>query len=105
MISLAQIELTYLIIFTLITLIIILAYTNKMTVGIAIMSIVFGSLICYIFAPYMQLVISPVGDYIFYGYSLSFFVISAIAHIISLVIMLIVALYNLLISGGKITWA
>jgi len=105
MIQLAQIEMIYLAIFSLMALITILAYIEKMSIGIAIMSIIFGSIICYIFAPYMQIIVSPIGNWIIYGYGIDYFIIVGIAHIISLVFLVAVALYNLIVSGGKITWA
>ena len=105
MIELAQIELIYLSIFSLIGLIAILTYTKKMSVGIALTSIIFGSTICYVFAPYMQMIIKPIGYVIMYGYSINWFVGVAIFHLISLIIMLGVASYNLIVSGGKIAWA
>ena len=102
---LAQIEIIYLAIFTLISLIAILTYTNKMSIGIALVSIIIGSIICYVFAPYMQLVISPIGYVITYGYDITYFIIAGILHLISLIFIVSVALYNLIVSGGKITWA
>lgn len=103
--GLAQIEIIYLTIFALIALISILAYTNKMSIGIAIMSIIFGSIITYIFAPYMQMVITPIGNWLIYDYTLTFFVVAGILHLISLIFMLFIASYNLSKSEGKITWA
>lgn len=100
-----QIEIIYVMIFSIIALMTILAYTSKMSVGIALMSIIFGSVICYIFAPYMQLIISPIGNWIFYSYDLNLVVFVSLIHIFSLVFLLLVAMYNLIVSGGKITWA
>lgn len=102
---LGEIEVVYLAIFTLIGLITILTYTNKMSVGIALLSLIFGIIICIIFAPYMQLIITPIGYVIFYGYTPTNFIIAGIAHLISLFFMLGVSIYNLVVSGGKITWA
>ena len=105
MIQLAQIELIYLSIFSLITMITILTYTEKMSIGIGLMSIIFGSIICYIFAPYMQMIISPIGNWIIYNYNLSYFVMAGLLHIFSLVFLVGIAIYNLIVSGGKISWA
>ena len=103
--ALAEIEIVYLSIFTLISLIAILAYTEKMSVGIAMLAIIFGAVICFIFAPYMQMVITPIGYAIFYGYGITNLVLAGTYHLVSLIFMLVVAIYNLIVSGGKITWA
>lgn len=99
------IEILYVISFGLIALFTILAYTRKMSIGIALISILAGLGIAWLFAPYMEIVISPIGNWIIYGFALDWYVIVAIAHLVSLFTLVIIAGSNLFRSGGKIIWA
>lgn len=105
MIELPQIEILYAMILSITAFFGILAYTRKVSVGIALLSVIFGVGMSLLMAPYMQLVIAPIGDYIFYGYALNTIIIASIFHLLSMIAMIIVAGYNLIASGGKITWS
>lgn len=105
MIELPQIEILYAMILSITAFFGILSYTRKISVGIALLSIIFGVGISLLMAPYMQLVIAPIGDYLFYGYTLNTLIIVSIFHLISMIAMIFVAGYNLIRSGGKITWS
>jgi len=99
------IELMYVISFALISLFGILAYTEKMSVGIALISIGIGIVIAWYFSPYMSIAITPIANWIMYGYDITWHTIVAVGHIVSLLGMVLVAGYNLFASGGKIIWA
>lgn len=100
-----QMEIIYIIIIAIITLFTILAYTRKMSTGIALASILTGIGITYLFNDYMQMLIHPLSNSIFYGYTWSLFAIMVLINIILLFIAVIVRGYNLYTSGGKIGWA
>jgi len=99
------IELAYVILFACITIIGILGVTRKMSIGIAITGIGLGLGISYILAPYMTIVMGPVGEAIFYGGNWTLAAILGLTHLITLIAMVIHASYNLMSSGGKIIWA
>lgn len=100
-----QMEIIYIIIIAIITLFTILAYTRKMSTGIALISILTGLGITYLFNDYMQVLIHPLSNTIFYGYSWTLFVLMVLVNIILLFIAIIVRGYNLYTTGGKIGWA
>lgn len=100
-----QIEILYVVTFTLIMLFSVLAYTKKMSIGIAIISMITGLGIAWLLAPYMQIALSPLVNWIVYGYVFTWHTGVALAHISTLFIMVGIAGYNLLHSGGKIIWA
>lgn len=99
------IELIYWILFSMIAVITILTSTRKMSLGIGIVGILLGLGIVYVFSPYMNIVIQSVGTAVFYGGAYTLPVMLAIGHIISLMAIVVVAMYNLVASGGKIIWA
>ena len=100
-----NIELAYWILFSIIAIIGILTFTNKMSFGIGIIGLLAGFVISYLLAPYMNIVMQPVGQAIFYGGAFTFPVILAIIHFILMVIAVFVAIYNLMSSEGEIIWA
>jgi len=100
-----QIELIYVILFSIITVIGILGATKKMSMGIALIGIGLGLTIAYIFAPYMEIVMSPLTQAIWYGATWGLGAFLAVGHIASLIFLVVVAAYNLMSSGGKIVWA
>ncbi len=99
------IEISYMILFAVIAIIAILTITRKMSLGIGIIGIALGFIIAYVLAPYMSIVIYPVGQAMFYGGSWGLPAILGIAHLASLIVMVGIAGYNLLSSGGRIIWA
>lgn len=99
------IELSYMLMFMFLILFGILGITRKMSAGIAMASIAAGFGISYYLAPYMALVINPLGNSIAYGYSMGVVEWIGVAHLGSIVFMVLVAAYNLISSGGKIVWA
>lgn len=100
-----QIELSYMIAITLILLFGILTYTKKMSVGIGLISILGGLGVSYYFAPYTELIIKPLGDSLMYGYALQMYEYVAMFHLFSVMFILVIAMYNLYKSKGKISWA
>ena len=100
-----SIELIYAIIFGVISVIGILTITRKMSIGIGLIGIGLGMAIAYILSPYMDVVMNPITQSIFYGAVWDIPAILGVLHIASLVFMVIVAMYNLMASGGKIIWA
>jgi hypothetical protein len=100
-----NIELAYLIIFSVISLIAILTITRKMSMGIGLTAIGTGLIIAWILSPYSVIIMHPVGQALFYGGEWNISAILGIVHLASLVYITLVAFYNLLASGGKISWA
>lgn len=100
-----QIEILYIIVISLITLFSILAYTKKMSTGIALFSLLTGIGITWLLNNYISMLIHPLSNTIFYGYSWNLFTIMVLAQIVLVFIAVIVRGYNLYISGGKIGWA
>lgn len=98
-------EILYATIFSIISFFILLVYFDKMTGGLALLSIIAGVIIAILFNPYMILVITPIGYAAFYGYSINLYVISCLYYSIAIFIMLVVFIYNFKRSGGKIRWA
>lgn len=99
------IEIVYLTIFAIITLFTILAYTRKMSTGIALMSLITGIGVSWLFIDYMNLLIHPLSNAIFYGYGWSLLTIMVLTQIILFCIAIAIRGYNLFTSGGKIGWA
>lgn len=100
-----MLELAYLILFSCIFIIGILGVTRKMSMGIALSGIGAGLIIAWIMAPYMEVVMTPIGQAIFYNGVWTISAILGLAHLVSLIAICILAGYNLMSSGGKITWA
>lgn len=100
-----NIEISYMVLFACIIIIGILGATRKMSLGIAIIGMGLGLLVAWILAPYMAVVIEPVGQALFYGGSWGYMAILGIIHLATLIIMVGMAGYNLASSGGKIAWA
>lgn len=100
-----QIEIIYVIIFAIITLFTILAYTRKMSTGIALASALTGIGVAWGFSPYMELLIRPLGNVIFYNYAWTLLAFMVLINIILLFLLVSIRGYNLSQSGGKIGWA
>lgn len=98
-------EILYIITFGLIMLFTILAYTKKMSIGIALISLITGVGIAWLFSPYMTIAITPITNWVVYGYTFTWYTFVALAHLISLFALVIIAGYNLLRSKGEIIWA
>lgn len=99
-----QLELVYILTFTFIMLFSVLAYTKRMSVGIALLSMITGVGITWLFAPYMNLALAPFINWVMYGYVLNWITVVSIAHLVSLFAMVGIAGHNLIKSGGKIIW-
>lgn len=99
------IELIYVILFSVISMIAILTITRKMSVGIGLTAIATGLIIAWIMSPYMEIVMYPVTQSLFYGATWGIPAILGVIHTASLIYIAIVGFYNLIASGGKITWA
>jgi hypothetical protein len=100
-----MIEIMYMILFACIVIIGILAITKKMSIGIGLVGVGTGLLIAWLLAPYMSIVIGPVGQAIFYGGDWSMQAILGVIHLSTMIVMTGMAGYNLMSSGGKIVWA
>ena len=98
-------EILYIITFALVMLFSILAYTKKMSIGIALISLITGIGVAWLFSPYMSIAIAPITNWVVYGYAFTWYTLVAVAHLVSLFAMVIIAGYNLLRSEGKIIWA
>lgn len=100
-----NIEISYMVLFACITIIGILGATRKMSMGIALIGIGLGLAVAWVLAPYMAIVIEPVGQAIFYGGNWTLGAMLGIIHLATLIVMVGMAGYNLASSGGKIAWA
>lgn len=105
MINLTNIEITTIITVALLILFGILTYTKKMTVGIALISLLGGIVVAWLFASYNQLVISAFSNAIWYNYPWTLFAVLGLLHMLSMFGLVIMAGYNLYISEGKVIWA
>lgn len=100
-----NIEIAYWVLFAIISVIAILGITRKLNIGIALAGIVLGLIVAWLLAPYMEIVIYPVGQALFYGGSWSIPALLGLIHLATMIIIVGEAGYNLSISGGKIVWA
>jgi hypothetical protein len=100
-----MIEISYMILFAVIIIVAILSITRKMSLGIGLAGIGAGLLIAWVMAPYMNIVIGPIGEALFYGGNWTIAAIVGIVHLGTLIAMTGMATYNLMSSGGKIIWA
>lgn len=102
---LTQIELLYAIPIGLLLASAIAIYYNRLNPVIAGIGILGGIGIAWALAPYITLIMIPIHNAIFYGYSWSLLVILGILHIILIFIIVALFLKNLYISKGKRGWA
>lgn len=58
----------------------------------------------YLISPYTQLIIKPISNSLWYGYTWGLLEYIGIIHICTLFIMSFIALYNLYMSNGKKLW-
>lgn len=100
-----NIEISYAILYSIVIITLILTITRKMSMGIGIVGIGLGLGIAYILAPYMSIVIEPLGQALFYGATWTIPAYLGAGHLITLLGLVGMAVYNLLSSGGKIIWA
>lgn len=100
-----KLEILYIIVFAIITLFTVLAYTRKMSTGIALFSLLTGIGIVWTFNAYMQMMITPLSNVIFFSYEWSYLAFMVLVNVILIILALIVRAYNLTITGGKIGWA
>lgn len=100
-----NIETSYAILIGVVIILTILTVTRKMSLGIGLIGIGTGFGIAFLLAPYTEIVMSPVGNAIIYGGAWTINVILGVAHLATMIIIVIIAAYNLMASGGKIIWA
>ena len=100
-----NIELSYMIIFAVMFVIAILSVTRKMSLGIGIMGLLAAFGVGWYLSPYTEIVINPITNAIFYNGDWTLAAILGLTHLITMIIVCIIASYNLLKSGGKIVWA
>lgn len=102
---LTQIELLYALPIGLIIACAIAIYYNRLNPMIAGIGILGGIVIAWAIAPYTALIMTPIHNAIFYGYSWTLLVYLGLLHIILIFIILGLFLRNLYISKGKRGWA
>lgn len=100
-----QIEITYMILFAVALITLILTWTRKMSVGIGLCGIGLAFAIGFIIAPYSSLIMNPVSWAIAYGGSWTLSAILGVSHILSMCFIAGIGVYNLMMSKGKIIWA
>ena len=100
-----NIELAYWILFSIIGIIAVLTATRKMSFGIGMVMIGLGFIATYFLSAYMSIIINPVGQALFYGANWTIPAILGALHLTTLILIVVMAGYNLLSSGGKIIWA
>jgi len=79
-------------------------YFEKVNWFTALLGIIGGFGIAYYIAPYTSLIMTPLSNSLWYGYDWGMIEYFALAHLITLFIMSIIALYNLYMSNGKKLW-
>lgn len=101
-----QIELLYAISIGIAISILIATYFGKLTIPMAILSfLTFGLGIAWLLAPYTTLIMTPLSNSIWYGYSWGYVEIFALAHIISTFFWVLpIMFYNFYATGGKTGW-
>lgn len=100
-------DLLYFLPITMLILASIMAYYKRITIPMAIFGVLISLGITVLFAPYQAIVLTPLVNCLWFGYSWTFpayLPIIALAHVISLFTMGILAIYNLYISHGKSLW-
>lgn len=100
-----MIEISYWVLFACITIIGILGATRKMSLGIALSGIGLGLAVAWVLAPYLDIVIEPIRQVLWFGGVWGIPAILGIIHLATLIVMVGMAGYNLASSGGKIAWA
>lgn len=100
-----QIEIIYAVLIGLLIAIAIATYYGKLNLGIGIIGLLAGIGIAWFFADWMMLVMTPLGNSIWYGYPWTLLSILALIQIITMCAMVGMAFYNLYKSGGRIVWA
>jgi len=101
----ASLELSLVIAFALLFLFGILAYTKKMSIGIAIAAAVAGFGVSWFASDYNRVIMQPFYNAIWFGYDWGFPAILGGLHFASIIFMVIVAGRNLYISEGEVIWA
>lgn len=100
-----QIDLLYWIPLSLLAIAILSAIMKRaVNIWIGLMGIALGALITWYASPYTQYAIMPIRNYLFYGASFTWETGVAMAHVISLVFMSLVAIFNLWSSKGYSLW-
>lgn len=80
------------------------AYFEKLRISFALLFILLSIGIAWLIAPFTMLIITPLSNAIWYGYSWGLFEMFALYHLITLIIMPIIATYILVKTGGKALW-
>ena len=72
---------------------------------IALLSVLTGIAIAWLFAPYTTLIMTPLSNTVWYGYEWTLIEALALTHLATIFTMVGVAVYNLYRSGGGKLWA
>lgn len=98
------IEIVTIVGFCLLTLFGLAAYFKKITPGIAFFSGVAGFGIAWIFAPYNNVIVTSLGNCLWYGYAWNLTATLGLLHMILIIIAVCEAGYSLWKSDGKVIW-
>jgi len=79
-------------------------YFDKVNWFTGLLGIVAGFGITYYISPYSDLIMTPLSNSLWYGYSWGLFEYLGLIHLITLFVMCFMALYNLYMSNGKKLW-
>ena len=72
---------------------------------VALLSILAGIGVAWLLSPYTALIMTPLANSLWYGYSWGFLEALALMHIVTIFGMVGIAVYNLYRSGGGKSWA
>lgn len=99
-----QIEIIYAMLIGLLLAVAIASYYGKLNMGIGLIGILGGIGVAWLLADYTSLVMTPLANSLWYGYSWGLLEILALLQIITFIVMVGLALYNLYKTKGKVIW-
>lgn len=99
-----EIEIIYLIAFTLISIVGLGGYLGYLNWFTTISAVVMGFVMVMLISPFTELVITPFGNSLLYGYEWGLYEYAVLVNIILMLLLPIHAMYNLYLSNGKKLW-
>lgn len=99
------IDLVYLIPLAIILIVGLAVWLESLNLWVGIMGIMIAFGVSYWIAGYQALVLVPLANSVWYGFSWGLLEYLAIVHLFSLALMVVIAIYNLYMSGGRKLWA
>lgn len=98
------IELLYLIMFIIMFLIALAGYFGVVNEWIVLAGVIAGSVLVFIISPFTDLVISPLGNVLLYGYDWTILIYAIVYNVAIMFLLVVRAFYNLYLSKGRKIW-